>query len=75
MFACGDAHLFPARLKIHLKNGIARRNRFRHISPDTLNLALKRLPLEGVEHFPVHDILTMEIADSIASSPPPLTIN
>jgi integrase len=56
VFACGDQHLFPARLRIHLKNGIARRNRFAHISPDTLNLALKRLPLEGVEHFTVHDM-------------------
>jgi integrase len=56
VFACGDERLFPTRLRIHLKNGVARRNRFQHISPGTLNLALKRLPLDGVEHFTVHDM-------------------
>ncbi len=56
MFACGDERLFPARLRIHLKKGVSRRNRFRHISPGTLNVALKRLPLNGVEHFTVHDM-------------------
>jgi integrase len=56
VFACDDAHLFPARLRIHLKNGVARRNRFQHFSPGTLSLALKRLPLEGVEHFTAHDM-------------------
>ncbi len=56
VFACGDAHLFPARRRIHRKNGVARRNRFEHISPDTLNVALKRLPLKGIDHFTVHDM-------------------
>ena len=56
LFACGEAHLFPARRRIHLRNGIARKNRFQHISPDTLNVALKRLPLTEVEHFTVHDM-------------------
>lgn len=56
VFACGDAHLFPARRRIHMKNGIARKNRFQHVSPDTLNVALKRLPLKGLEHFTVHDM-------------------
>ncbi len=56
VFACGDAHLFPARRRIHLRNGVARKNRFQHISPDTLNVALKKLPLKGVEHFTVHDM-------------------
>ena len=56
VFACGDEHLFPARRRIHLKEGVARRNRFEHVSPDTLNVALKRLPLKGVEHFTVHDM-------------------
>jgi len=32
------------------------RNRFGHISPDTLNVALRRLPLDDIEHFPVHDM-------------------
>lgn len=56
VFACGEAHLFPARRRIHLRNGVARKNRFQHISPDTLNVALKKLPLKGVEHFTVHDM-------------------
>ena len=56
VFACGEAHLFPARRRVHRRNGVARKNRFQHISPDTLNVALKRLPLKGVEHFTVHDI-------------------
>ena len=33
-----------------------RENRFPHVSPDTLNLALRRLKLDGVEHFTVHDM-------------------
>lgn len=56
VFACGSEHLFPARRLIHMKNGQPRRNRFDHISPDTLNVALKRLPLEDIEHFTVHDM-------------------
>lgn len=56
VFSCGSVYLFPARLLIHMKNGKPRKNRFGHISPDTLNVALKRLPLEGVEHFTVHDM-------------------
>lgn len=37
-FACGAAHLFAARRRIHRRKGIARKNRFGHISPDTLNV-------------------------------------
>ena len=37
-----------------MKNGMQRENRFPHVSPDTLNLALRRLKLDGVEHFTVH---------------------
>ena len=33
-----------------------RENRFPLVSPDTLNLALRRLKLDGVEHFTVHDM-------------------
>ena len=54
--ACGHAYLFPARRLIHMKAGIPRKNRFEHISPDTLNVALKRLQLEDIEHFTVHDM-------------------
>jgi hypothetical protein len=44
VFSCGDEHLFPARRRIHKKNGMPRRNRFDHVSPDTLNVALKVAP-------------------------------
>ena len=54
--ASGSDHLFPARRLIHLKNGQPRKNRFQHVSPDTLNVALRRLKLDGVEHFTVHDM-------------------
>ena len=56
VFASGSEYLFPARRLVRTKNGQARTNRFRHISPDTLNVALKRLPLKSVEHFTVHDM-------------------
>ena len=54
--SCGHTHLFPARRLIHMKAGVPRKNRFEHISPDTLNVALKRLPLAEIEHFTVHDM-------------------
>jgi len=56
VFACGSEFLFPARRLIRKKNGVPRTNRFGHVSPDTLNVALKRLPREGMEHFTVHDM-------------------
>jgi len=56
VYASGSDHLFPARRLIHLKNGQPRQNRFQHVSPDTLNVALRRLKLDGVEHFTVHDM-------------------
>lgn len=56
VFACGSEYLFPARRLVRIKNGLPRSNRFGHISPDTLNVALKRLPLAGVDHFTVHDM-------------------
>jgi len=56
VFACGSDHLFPARRLIHMKGGVPRKNRFEHVSPDTLNVALKRLPLDDIEHFTVHDM-------------------
>ncbi|MCU7369537.1 tyrosine-type recombinase/integrase [Paucibacter sp. O1-1] len=54
--ACGSEYLFPARRLIRMRNGIPRKNRFEHISPDTLNVALKRLPRKDIEHFTVHDM-------------------
>jgi len=56
IFACGSEYLFPARRLIRMKNGQHRTNRFEHVGPDTLNVALKRLPLKGIEHFTVHDM-------------------
>ncbi|CAM3583330.1 tyrosine-type recombinase/integrase [Paracidovorax anthurii] len=54
--ACGSEYLFPARRLIRVRNGVPRKNRFEHISPDTLNVALKRLPRKDMEHFTVHDM-------------------
>ncbi len=56
VFSCNSEYLFPARRLIHMKGGVPRRNRFGHISPDTLNVALRRLPLDDIEHFTVHDM-------------------
>lgn len=56
VFSCASRQLFPARRLIHMKNGLPRKNRFEHVSPDTLNVALKRLPLKDIEHFTVHDM-------------------
>ena len=56
LLACGSANLFPARRIVTKKNGQPHKNRFEHVSPDTLNVALTRLPLKGIEHFTVHDM-------------------
>jgi integrase len=49
VFACGSPYLFPSRL-------VRQNQRFGHVSPDTLNLALTRLDLSDIEHFTVHDM-------------------
>lgn len=56
VFAAGSAYLFPARRLIHTKQGLPRQNRYAHVSPDTLNAALKRLDLKDMAHFTVHDM-------------------
>jgi integrase len=56
VFASGSEYLFPARRLVRKKEGKERRNRFDHISPDTLNVALKRLNLPEIPHFTVHDM-------------------
>lgn len=56
IFACGSEYLFPARRLVRTKNGQPHKNRFPHISPDTLNVALTRLPRKDIEHFTVHDM-------------------
>jgi integrase len=56
VFAAGSAYLFPARRLIHTKQGLPRQNRYAHVSPDTLNAAVKRLDLKDMAHFTVHDM-------------------
>ncbi|WP_211332894.1 tyrosine-type recombinase/integrase [Pseudorhodoferax soli] len=56
VFSGNSEYLFPARRLIHMKAGVPRKNRFGHISPDTLNAALHRLPLDDMDHFTVHDM-------------------
>ncbi len=48
VFAAGSEYLLPARR-------IAAGQRFPHISPDTLNVALGRVR-HGLEHFTIHDM-------------------
>jgi integrase len=56
VFASGSEYLFPARRLVRKKEGKEPRNRFDHISPDTLNVALKRLKPPEIPHFTVHDM-------------------
>ncbi|MCL2876313.1 MAG: tyrosine-type recombinase/integrase [Betaproteobacteria bacterium] len=56
VFSCGSEYLFPARRRVRVRQGTPRRNRFDHVCPDTLNVALRRLPLADIEHFTVHDM-------------------
>lgn len=52
----GRPFVFPARRLIHRRQGELRRNRYDHVSPDTLNVALRRLTHLDIEHFTVHDM-------------------
>lgn len=56
VFAFGSDYLFPARLLVRERLGRPQSNRHSHVSPDTLNVALKRLPMTDFEHFTVHDM-------------------
>jgi integrase len=56
VFSFGKPFVFPARRLVRCRLGENRRNRFDHISPDTLNVALKRLKMPDLEHFTVHDM-------------------
>jgi integrase len=55
VFAAGSKYVLPARLIVKRRAGRAIQSRFPHISPDTLNAALKRVQHE-LEHFTVHDM-------------------
>ena len=52
----GKPYVFPARRLVRTRLGVARRNRYEHVGPDTLNVALKRLEVLDIEHFTVHDM-------------------
>ncbi|HSW06096.1 tyrosine-type recombinase/integrase [Aquabacterium sp.] len=56
VFSFGKPYIFPARRLVRRRLGEARGNRFEHVGPDTLNVALKRLKVLGIEHFTVHDM-------------------
>jgi integrase len=55
VFASGSEYVLPARLIVKRRAGRAIQSRFPHISPDTLNVALKRVQ-HDLEHFTVHDM-------------------
>ncbi|WP_294635489.1 site-specific integrase [uncultured Aquabacterium sp.] len=55
VLASGRPYVFPARRLVRQRMGKACVNRFPHVSPDTLNVAMGRLGL-GIAHFTVHDM-------------------
>jgi integrase len=56
VLASGRPYVFPARRLVRRRLGQARVNRFPHVGPDTLNVALKRLGGLDIAHFTVHDM-------------------
>ena len=56
IFSFGKPFVFPARRLVRSRMGVERRNRYEHVGPDTLNVALKRLKVLDIEHFTVHDM-------------------
>ncbi|MGM9479580.1 tyrosine-type recombinase/integrase [Roseateles sp. NT4] len=56
VLSCGSLHVFPARRLVRSRLGQPKVNRFPHVGPDTLNVALKRLEVLDIEHFTVHDM-------------------
>ena len=56
VFAYGKPYVFPARRLVRSRLGVQRKNRYEHVGPDTLNVALKRLKVLDIEHFTVHDM-------------------
>jgi integrase len=52
----GKAYVFPARRLVRSRMGEKRMNRYEHVCPDTLNVALNRLKVPDIEHFTVHDM-------------------
>jgi integrase len=56
VLASGRPYVFPARRLVRRRLGEPRVNRFPHVGPDTLNVALKRLTGLDIAHFTVHDM-------------------
>jgi integrase len=56
VFSFGKHYVFPARRLVRTRLGEPRRNRFEHVGPDTLNVALRRLEVLDIEHFTLHDM-------------------
>jgi integrase len=56
IFSFGKPYVFPARRLVRSRMGMERKNRYEHVGPDTLNVALKRLKVLDIEHFTVHDM-------------------
>lgn len=56
IFSFGKPYVFPARRLVRSRMGVQRKNRYEHVGPDTLNVALKRLKVLDIEHFTVHDM-------------------
>ncbi|PZQ01933.1 MAG: integrase [Variovorax paradoxus] len=56
VFSGKSEYLFPARRRVRSRLGEPAMNRFPHISPDTLNVALGRLTSLEIAHFTVHDM-------------------
>jgi integrase len=56
VFSFGKAYVFPARRLVHRRIGVDCKNRYEHVGPDTLNVALKRLKVLDIDHFTVHDM-------------------
>ena len=56
VFSGNSEYLFPARRRVRSRLGKPVKNRFPHVSPDTLNAALGRLTSLEIAHFTVHDM-------------------
>lgn len=56
VFSFGKPYVFPARRLVRTRMGEERKNRYEHVGPDTLNVALKRLKVLDIDHFTVHDM-------------------
>lgn len=56
VFSENSEYLFPARRRVRARLGKPVKNRFLHVSSDTLHVALGRLTNLEIVHFTVHDM-------------------